>query len=126
MKANAAVLTLVALTLVLLACACAPEQRQAQTSKSTNPSQMPKGTVLVKQLPAGAEGVELKGSSLRLKTGYKFVKQSRHGFAVARISGGQPVLSGGCGCTGGACDPVSKYGIIVCEPNGCTGSCGLA
>ena len=74
-------LTLLALTLVLLA--CAHQQRQAQTSQSD----MPRGTVLVKQLPAGAEGLELKEGSLRLRPGYNFVKQSGHRFAVARMSG---------------------------------------
>jgi hypothetical protein len=120
MRVITAVLTLLALTLVLVA--CAHEQRQAQTSQSD----LPGGTVLVKRLPAGAEGLELKEGSLRLKPGYSFVKQSGHRFAVARMSGGQPVTSGGCGCTGGTCDPVLKGGIIVCEASGCTGTCGLA
>ena len=124
MKVISAFLTLLALTLMLLA--CAHEQKQSQTSQSPGQSETPRGTVLVRQLPADAEGVELKESSLRLRPGYKFVKQPRHGFAVARMSGGQPVLSGGCGCTGGTCDPVLKGGIIVCEASGCTGTCGLA
>ena len=120
MKVITEVLTLLALTLVLVA--CAHEQRQAQTSQSD----LPRGTVLVKRLPAGAEGLELKEGSLRLKPGYSFVKQSGHRFAVARMSGGQPVTSGGCGCEGGTCDPVLKGGIIVCEGTDCTGTCGLA
>jgi len=118
-------LAVAALTLVLLG--CAHEQKQSQTSQSPDSSQLPKGTVLVKQLPAGAEGVELSGGALRLKSGYTFVKQPRHGFAVARMGGGHGATSGGCGCTGGTCDPELKGGIIVCEDKGgCTGTCGLA
>jgi hypothetical protein len=123
MKAMSVVLA-AALTLMLLG--CAQEQKQSPTAGSPGQSQIPRGTVLVKQLPAGAEGVELSGGSLRLKSGYTFVKQPRQGFAVARM-GGQPVTSGGCGCTGGTCDPELKGGIIVCEnKGGCTGHCGLA
>ena len=124
MKVTSAVLTLFAL--ILMSFACAHEKRQAQTPPAGNQSDVPKGTVLVKQLPAGAEGLELSAGLLRLKSGYKFLKQPGHGFAVARMSGGHPVTTGGCGCTGGTCDPVSKGGIIVCESTDCTGSCGLA
>jgi hypothetical protein len=80
----------------------------------------------VKQLPAGVKGVELGEGFLRLKEGYNFVKQPKHRFAVARISDGRNVSSGGCGCTGGTCDPVYRGGIIVCEGSNCTGTCGLA
>ena len=125
MKAISTFLIFVALTLMFLA--CTHERKQAQTSPDQSQVPVPKGTVLVKQLPASMEGVELKDGSLRLKPGFIFEKQPRHGFAVARMSGGQHVTSGGCGCTGGTCDPVlSSGGIIVCESSGCTGSCGLA
>ena len=124
MKITSAVLTLLALTLMLLA--CAHEKKQAQASPAGAQSALPKGTLLVKKLPASVEGLELKGGLLTLKPGYKFLKQPRHRFAVARTSGGRPVTSGGCGCTGGTCDPKSQGSIIVCESTGCTGSCGLA
>jgi hypothetical protein len=116
MKSLSALLTLAALTLILPACA----------HETPNQTGLPKGKVLVKQLPAGVEGVELKDGALRLKPGFTFVKKPRHRFAVARISNGQTVTTGGCGCTGGTCDPTSSGGIIVCEGSNCTGSCGLA
>ena len=124
MKAISAVLAALALTLVLLA--CTNEKNTAQTSSSTSQAGLPKGTVLVKQLPAGAEGVELKDGALRLKSGFTFTKQPRHQFTVARMSGGQGATSGGCGCAGGTCDPVLSGSIIVCQGADCTGSCGLA
>ena len=116
MKTFSGFLVVVAVTLTLLACA----------HEATNQASGPKGKLLVKQLPAGVEGVELKDGALRLKPGFTFVKKPRHRFAVARISNGQTVTSGGCGCTGGTCDPTSSGGIIVCEGSNCTGSCGLA
>ena len=124
MKTISAFLTLLALTLVLLA--CAQEKKEAQMPQSSGQAAAPKGTLLVKELPSGVEGVELKNGALRLKPGFAFEKKPRHQFAVARISGGQGVTSGGCGCEGGTCDPVLKGGIIVCEGNDCTGTCGLA
>lgn len=125
MKTISAFLISLALTLVLLA--CVHEKNEAQTSPSTGQNGVPKGTVLVKELPAGAEGVELKGGALRLKPGFTFTKQPRHGFTVARMSGGQGATSGGCGCTGGTCDPVlGSGGAIVCQGTNCTGTCGLA
>jgi hypothetical protein len=119
MKIVTSGLLTVGTTLFLLA--CAPEQKQA-----SNEPAAPRGTVLVKQLPAGVEGLELRNGALRLKSGYNFVKQPRHQFAVVRMSDGQTVTSGGCGCTGGTCDPVLRGGIAVCEGNNCTGTCGLA
>ena len=123
MKTFSIFLTMAALTLMFLA--CAHEQKQGQ---SPDQSQMSKGTVLVKQLPAGAEGVELKGGALKLKSGYKFEKRPRGQFAIARMGGGgNPVTSGGCGCSGGTCEPeFTAAGIIECVPKDCTGHCGLA
>jgi hypothetical protein len=117
MKLISSVFVLLGLTLLLLACAHEEGRATGETAK---------GTVIVKQLPAGVEGVELKDGSLRLKPGYKFEKRPQHQFAVIRISDGRAVTSGGCGCTGGTCDPVLKGGIGVCEGSGCTGHCGLA
>jgi hypothetical protein len=113
------------LALGLFAFGCA--QKDAEVHAQNSQSLPPKGTLLVKQLPAGVEGVELKDGWLHLKEGYKFEKQPRHRFSVARIGGGHGVTSGGCGCTGGTCDPkLGTGGIIVCDSTGCTGSCGLA
>jgi hypothetical protein len=41
----------------------------------------------VKRLPAGVEGVELIGSIVRAKSGYKFVKQPNNTVTVARMAG---------------------------------------
>jgi hypothetical protein len=124
MKIVRTVLALFLLPVLLLA--CAQTRKQAQTSQAAEQSKLPRGTVVVKQLPAGVKGVELREGFLRLKDGYNFVKQPKHRFAVARMSDGRNVLSGGCGCTGGTCDPVLKGGIIVCQGSNCTGTCGLA
>jgi hypothetical protein len=117
-KMLGALFILTSLTLILLGCA----------HEATNQSSAPnKGKILVKQLPAGVEGVELKDGALRLKSGFTFVKKPRHRFALVRISNGQGATTGGCGCTGGTCEPkVNSSGIIVCEGSNCTGSCGLA
>jgi hypothetical protein len=89
------------------------------------------GTVLVKELPAGVEGLELRDGALRLKDGYEFVPGPGGTFTVSRIQ--LPTLptsstGGGCGCSASAtgCQPVSKGGIIVCEGGCGTGTCGLA
>jgi len=116
-KTLGALVILTSLTLMLLSCA------HEATNQSGSPS---KGKVLVKQLPAGVEGVELKDGALRLRSGFTFVKKPRHRFALVRISNGQTVTTGGCGCTGGTCEPTAGGGIIVCEGSNCTGSCGLA
>ena len=56
---------------------------------SQAPTAAPKaGKPLVKRLPAGIEGVELIGGTLRAKSGYKFVKQSNDTVTVARMPGG--------------------------------------
>ena len=56
---------------------------------SQAPSAAPKtGKPLVKRLPAGIEGVELIGGTVRTKAGYKFVKQPNETVTVARMAGG--------------------------------------
>jgi len=82
--------------------------------------------LLVTSLPAGVEGVELARTGLHVIKGYQFVKDSDSTFAIARMSDGQHVTSGGCGCavTGG-CEPeMTDGGIIICKANDCT-DCGL-
>jgi hypothetical protein len=106
---------------VVVAVACKGTTPQTQTSST--------GTVLVKELPAGVEGVELRDGALRLKDGYDFVKGPGGTFTVSRIQvPSSPATGGGCGCSGaaGGCEPVLKGGIIVCEGGCGTGSCGLA
>jgi hypothetical protein len=124
-KTISAVLALLGATLVFLA--CAQQHKEAQTSQSSGSIGAPKGTLLVKQLPADVQGVELKNGMLRLKPGFVFEKKPKHQFVVALTTGGGgSTTSGGCGCTGGTCDPVNRGGIIVCEGSNCTGKCGLA
>lgn len=64
---------------------------------SQAPTAAPKaGKPLVKRLPAGIEGVELIGGTVRAKSGYKFVKQPNDTVTVARMAGG----GGGAGIAG--------------------------
>jgi hypothetical protein len=108
------------IVLLVLPIAVAGCSRQSSTPGA-------KGQVVVAQLPAGAEGVELKDGALKLKDGYDFVKESGSTFAIARRSDGRHVTSGGCGCKSatGTCTPTMTIGIIECVPDNCT-SCGLA
>jgi hypothetical protein len=56
---------------------------------SQAPTAAPKaGKPLVKRLPAGIEGVELIGGTIRAKSGYNFVKQSNDTVTVARMAAG--------------------------------------
>ena len=56
---------------------------------SQAPTAAPKaGKPLVKRLPAGIEGVELIGGTVRAKSGYKFVRQPNDIVTVARVGGG--------------------------------------
>ena len=56
---------------------------------SQAPTAAPKaGRPLLKRLPAGIEGVELIGGTVRAKAGYKFVKQPNDTVTVARMAGG--------------------------------------
>ena len=56
---------------------------------SQAPSAAPKpGKLLVKRLPAGIEGVELIGGTVRANAGYKFVKHPNDTVTVAKMAGG--------------------------------------
>jgi hypothetical protein len=46
------------------------------------------GKPLVKRLPAKIEGVQLVGGTVRVKSGYQFVKQPNGSVTVARMGGG--------------------------------------
>jgi hypothetical protein len=96
---------IVALILGLLAHA------HSQTPKSNTQKPEPqaetataKRTVLVKQLPASVEGVSLKGSQVKLKPGYKFVKEPNNTITVARMNGTGVGGTWKCECSkNGAC-----------------------
>lgn len=88
-----------------------------------------KGTSLVKTLPVGLQGVELKDSMVRAKPGYKFSKQADGSFAVMRIggSGGGGVNDSGggwkCDCTEGTGECFATMytdGRLGCTANGCS------
>lgn len=90
--------------------------------------------MLVDKLPDKVEGVELKDNTVRLKAGYKFVKQGNEVTVMARRAGGGGRGSGlggtwSCGCSGagasGGCNTVVIGSIMYCSSSGCTGSCDL-
>jgi hypothetical protein len=106
---------------------------------SQTPTAAPKaGRPLVKRLPAGIEGVELIGGTVRAKSGYKFVKHPNDAVTVTRTAGGGrgAGIAGiwSCKCVHhhgrlaglnplGAC-PVEISGgtILSCKTEKCTGT----
>jgi hypothetical protein len=120
---------------MLAALICAGGQTpksKAQRQASNGQALKAKEKTLVKRLPDGVEGVELKGSAVRVKAGYKFVKQSNRSVAVARIKGGGNNVGGSWNCdcwsgTGG-CEAYIVGDTISClkSKDGCTGSCKLS
>ena len=110
---------------VLLAVACGRNESPQPQGTSQTPGQAG-GTLLVTELPLGSDGIELRGKAVAVSDGYELIPGSEGSFQIARKSDGEHVLSGGCGCTGGTCDPKLKDGIMVCEGSNCTGTCGLA
>ena len=118
--------TFAILPFILAACSGSPKSSSNETPVQTTQEPIHKGVLLVEKLPAEVEGVELADGGLKVKDGYEFVKDSKSTFAIARMSDRRVVTKGGCGCnTTGACDPVFKGGIIVCEATNCS-DCGLA
>jgi hypothetical protein len=102
-----------------------PGTSQVQTSPEAQTE--PNVTLLIKELPAGTEGVELKTNGLAVSDGYQLVNDTPGTFSITRKRDGQSVASGGCGCTGGTCEPkLSPDGIIVCSGSSCSDTCGLA
>src|SRR5437762_12661222 len=92
-------------------------------SQSTKTAAPKVGKVLVKSLTKGIEGVELAGGKVKVKSGYKFVKQSNGTVTVAKMAGGGGggVGVGGtwdCRCGGiaktGTCSSGITGGYIVC------------
>ena len=102
----------------------------SRMAQSDNQAAKPKARTLVNKLPAGAQGVTLKNNAVRLKPGYKFVKQDDGTIAVARIRGGGLGVGGtwNCSCwsgTGG-CEAYIVGDTISCLKKDCTGSCQLS
>jgi hypothetical protein len=92
------------------------------------------GKPLVKRLPANIEGVELVGGTVRVKSGFKWVKQPNGTVIVARMAGGGgggPGIGGSWSCdcsSAGTCSVVINGGSIICyagTKDTCKGSCQL-
>ena len=96
----------------------------------------PKGEALVKKLPEGVEGVELKDGVVKIMPGYEFEKKDGK-VAVMRVAGGGPGgrlgVSGtfSCVCKEGAggCSAMVVDNQIYCAPGGepaCPDKCVLS
>ena len=112
-----------------------------QTPRSRGQAVRPKGKALVNKLPVKAQGVTLKKGTVRLKPGYKFVKQEDGSVTVARIrgGGGGGLGIGGswdCGCISigvpggdppeGRCSAqIAAGGVLFCNKGTCNGGCEL-
>ena len=104
-------------------------------SRANNQARQQVGKVLVKKLPADLLGVRLSGNRVRVKAGYKFVKQADGSVTVARIKaggggGGGAGLSGkwSCDCDlpgTGSCDTVTSGNLLSCAKGKCSSSCTL-
>lgn len=90
----------------------------------------PKTRVLVKRLPPKAKGVTLKNGEVRLKRGYKFVKQADGAISVEKIGGGETGMTGKwrCDCDtwsgAGTCIITSNDFMLTCLQGTC-GECNL-
>ena len=92
------------------------------------------GKPLVKRLPAGIEGVELVGGTVRAKSGYKWVKQPNGSVTVARMADGGWSVPGGsweCLCQATLPPPAHECtlkftsGGLRCVYKTCLGTCAL-
>jgi hypothetical protein len=106
--------------------AAAPLAQTPAAAESRTPAQVGTATLLIKELPPGTEGLELKTNGLAIADGYELVGEAGGKFSVRRKRDGESVASGGCGCTGGTCEPTLSGGVIVCSGTSCTDTCGLA
>ena len=125
------IIIVIILTFTSLICA------SSQTPRSSGQSARPKGRVLVNKLPAGVRGVTLKNGTVRLKPGYKAVKEKDGTVTVSRIAGGSGrglsiagTWSCDCSSSGGAgtgtCSALINGSLILCLNGTCTGSCQLS
>ena len=127
------IILIVGLMLASLVCAGGQTSKtNIRTPQSGTKAEKPKGKAMVKSLPAGLEGVELKGSAVKVQAGYKFVKQGNGTVTVARIKGGGNNVGGSWNCdcwsgTGG-CEAYILGDTLsfMKSKDGCTGSCKLS
>jgi hypothetical protein len=120
---------LMAAVLILTALVYTYGQPPPGDSKRQTPAEKVKGKALVKRLPSGTEGVELKRGAVWAKTGYKFVKQSDGTVIVARIARGGNGLMGTwsckCGSDKGSCVATTDGRSLVCSTDGVCKKCTL-
>jgi hypothetical protein len=134
------VVTLVTLALALLIYAQKQESLSGHVAEinsstaSEDQVQKLKGTLLVKRLPKGLEGVMLKDGVVTAKPGYKFVTGEDGIVRVALVKGGGGGLSdtGGswsCKCAGeGGCSSATAGPTLFCSKSPtdtCKGECTL-
>src|SRR6266480_1387547 len=105
---------------------------ESSRSDSTAPVASPvkRGKLLVKRLPEGVEGVEIKDGAIHLKEGFKFVKEGKGKVVVARMRGNNATGSWSCACTGenrsGSCEEDIEQASLLCNAGSCTGTCKLS
>ena len=124
---------IIAVTLAFISLICVSGQTpnaNTQRPQLSGKVERPKGKVLVNKLPSGSQGVSIKNGAVKLKPGYKFVKQENGTVSVARIKGGGAGVGGtwDCSCwsgTGG-CEAYILADTISCLKSDCTGSCKLS
>jgi hypothetical protein len=133
------VVTLVTLALALLIYAQkqkSPSGQTAETNSNTaseDQVQELKGTLLVKKLPKGLEGVMLKDGVVTAKPGYKFVTGEDGIVRVALVKGGGGLSDTGgswsCKCAGeGGCSSATAGPTLFCSKSPtdtCKGECTL-
>lgn len=120
----------ISITAIALAIALAMVSVVASGQNRSRANNQRVGKALVKKLPADLGGVQLSGNRVRVRHGYKFVKQADGSVTVARMRGGGAGLTGTWSCvcdvpgTGG-CTASVGGGFLLCDKNTCTSSCTL-
>lgn len=106
------------------------QNSNVRTTQVTEETKTPrKGKPLVKSLPAGAEGIEIKDNMVRLKPGYKLDKKDDGTISIARMSGGNITGTFDCACDDinnpkGTCTIETGGNGLGCQ-NGTCKSCNL-
>lgn len=124
-------ITAIALAIVISLVASAHTKLEGVYKLAGVPGQVTEraGKALVKRLPSGVEGVQMKGNKITAKPGYKFVKQDDGSVRIARMSGGGGLGIGGkwdCACDkDGSCSTVTDGSSLSCSAGSCKGKCTL-
>ena len=113
-------------------------QSQGQAAKPKQTAKF-KGKILIERLPKGVEGVVLDKDtgSLKLKSGYEFVRKNASTVKVVRrmAGGGRGgvVFEGSCDCRAstpgleapGECSVTIMDPVLYCTQGSCAGNCNL-